>query len=167
MEGGRQGGREVGRRGGEREKSQKVGEGVAGVFDSFWGASDLRETRNNQGHCYKPHAEPVNGCDTIDRVLWQEQGPRQFTLCRNLVPSLGLAGWAHECPCRSDYTHILFQLKFANVVSKCYWSQNYRWTHTKMKDTTYTFKFFTFLKPLYQCSSVARNPEPAKLDRNK
>lgn len=35
MEGGRQGGREVGRRGGEREKSQKVGEGVAGVFDSF------------------------------------------------------------------------------------------------------------------------------------
>ena len=35
MEGGRQGGREVGRRGGEREKSQKVGEGVAGVFDLF------------------------------------------------------------------------------------------------------------------------------------
>ena len=31
MEGGRQGGRG----GGEREKSQKVGEGVAGVFDSF------------------------------------------------------------------------------------------------------------------------------------
>ena len=35
MEGGRQGGREVGRRGGEKEKSQNVGEGVAGVFDLF------------------------------------------------------------------------------------------------------------------------------------
>ena len=28
-------------------------------------------------------------------------------------------------PRSSDYTYILFQLKFANVVSKCYWSQYY------------------------------------------
>ena len=34
-EGKKDGGREVGRWGGEEEKSQKVGEGVAGVFDLF------------------------------------------------------------------------------------------------------------------------------------
>ena len=35
MEGGRQGGRKGGGWGGEKEKSQEVGEGVAGVFDLF------------------------------------------------------------------------------------------------------------------------------------
>ena len=70
--------------GGEKEKSQKVGKGVGGVFDLFWGASDLRETRNNQGHVTSLMQNPqMDVIDTGDSGLWQEQGPGQFTLCHN------------------------------------------------------------------------------------